>query len=114
MSRVYGTVSMGLRAPIIRQGDDLVKIVTDSILEAMKAEGAEATMIFLHWGEEYDLRGNAAQQKMAQKLCDMGFDVIVGGHAHVVQPVTVMFSQGPYSLLPLEALRQIQSSAHTT
>ena len=39
MSRVYGTVSMGLRAPIIRQGDDLAKIVTDSVVEAIKVEG---------------------------------------------------------------------------
>ncbi len=30
---------MGLRAPIIRQGDDLAKIVTDSVVEAMKVEG---------------------------------------------------------------------------
>ena len=30
---------MGLRAPIIRQGDDLVKIVADSVAEAMKEEG---------------------------------------------------------------------------
>ena len=36
MSRMLGTVSMGVRAPIIRQGDDLAKIVTDSILEAIK------------------------------------------------------------------------------
>ena len=39
MSRVYGTVSIGLRAPIIRQGDDLAKIVTDSVIEAMHVEG---------------------------------------------------------------------------
>ncbi|MBR0350164.1 MAG: coenzyme F420-0:L-glutamate ligase [Clostridia bacterium] len=39
MSRVYGTVSMGLRAPIIRQGDDLVEIVTGSVVEAMNVEG---------------------------------------------------------------------------
>ena len=39
MSRVYGTVSLGLRAPIIRQGDDLVEIVTGSVVEAMNVEG---------------------------------------------------------------------------
>ena len=39
MSRVYGTVSMGLRAPIVRQGDNLVDIVTGSVVEAMKVEG---------------------------------------------------------------------------
>ena len=36
MSRMVGTVSMGIRAPIIRSGDNLVDIVTNSILEAMK------------------------------------------------------------------------------
>ena len=39
MSRMLGTVSMGVRAPIIRVGDDMVKIVTDTVLEAMKEDG---------------------------------------------------------------------------
>ncbi len=39
MSRVYGTVSMGLRAPIIRQGDDMVEIVTGTVVEAINKEG---------------------------------------------------------------------------
>ena len=39
--RRVGTVSRGIRCPIIRQGDDLSKIVTDSVLEAAKAEGFE-------------------------------------------------------------------------
>ncbi|MEQ2454989.1 coenzyme F420-0:L-glutamate ligase [Flavonifractor hominis] len=39
MSRMVGTVSMGIRAPIIRSGDDLVEIVTTSVLDAVK-EGA--------------------------------------------------------------------------
>ena len=37
MSRMLGTVSMGVRAPIIREGDDLVKIVTNCVLDAMKS-----------------------------------------------------------------------------
>ena len=36
MSRMVGTVSRGLRAPIIREGDNLVDIVTNSVLEASK------------------------------------------------------------------------------
>ena len=35
MGRMLGTVSMGIRAPIIRQGDDLVKIVTDCVMQAV-------------------------------------------------------------------------------
>ena len=38
MSRCVGTVSRGIRAPIIREGDDLAKIVTDCVLEASKDE----------------------------------------------------------------------------
>ena len=37
--RMVGTTSRGLRAPIIRQGDDLVKIVVDTVLEASKDDG---------------------------------------------------------------------------
>ena len=39
MDRKVGTVSRGIRCPIIREGDDLVKIVVDSVLEAAESEG---------------------------------------------------------------------------
>ena len=39
MSRMVGTVSRGVRAPIIRNGDDIVEIVTNSVLEASKDDG---------------------------------------------------------------------------
>ncbi len=39
MERRVGTISRGIRCPIIREGDDLVKIVTDSVLEAAEGEG---------------------------------------------------------------------------
>ena len=40
-NRKVGTVSRGIRCPIIREGDDLATIVTDSVLEAAEAEGFE-------------------------------------------------------------------------
>ena len=39
--RKIGTVSRGIRCPIIREGDDLAAIVTDSVLEAAVSEGFE-------------------------------------------------------------------------
>ena len=39
--RRVGTVSRGIRCPIIREGDDLAKIVADSVLEAAECEGFE-------------------------------------------------------------------------
>ena len=35
MERIIGTVSRGLRAPIIREGDDLSQIVVDTVMEAV-------------------------------------------------------------------------------
>ena len=39
MERKVGTVSRGIRGPIIREGDDLAKIVVRSVLEAAESEG---------------------------------------------------------------------------
>ena len=39
MERFFGTVSRGVRAPIIKEGDDIVSIVTQTILNASKNEG---------------------------------------------------------------------------
>ena len=39
MSRMVGTVSRGIRAPIIKSGDDIVEIVVDSVLQAANEGG---------------------------------------------------------------------------
>ena len=41
MERKVGTISRGVRCPIIREGDDLASIVVDSVLEAAESEGFE-------------------------------------------------------------------------
>ena len=71
--------------------DKFYSELTD-ILEKMKSEGAEATMLFIHWGTEYEIVENNYQDTIAQKVCDLGVDVIVGGHPHVVQPVQLLSS----------------------
>ena len=41
MQRRTGTISRGIRCPIIREGDDLAKIVCDSVIEAAEIDGFE-------------------------------------------------------------------------
>lgn len=41
MERKVGTISRGIRCPIIREGDDLAAIVVDSVLDAASSEGFE-------------------------------------------------------------------------
>ena len=59
-------------------------------ISAMRAEGADAVMLFIHWGDEYHTTPNKTQKAIAQKLCDLGVDVIVGGHPHVIQPMEML------------------------
>lgn len=61
-------------------------------IEDMKNEGAEIIVYYMHWGNEYKIVENDYQNQMAQKLCDMGVDVIVGGHPHVLQPIEYLTS----------------------
>lgn len=64
-----------------------------SELSAMKEEGADITVVYIHWGTEYVTKPNSNQKKIAQQLCDLGVDIIVGGHPHVIQPIEVLTSQ---------------------
>lgn len=61
-------------------------------LKAMRQEGALAAVMYIHWGNEYKLQPNKQQRAIAQKLCDLGVDVIIGGHPHVVQPLEILTS----------------------
>ncbi len=74
--------------------DDLASFYSElgTVYSDMLSAGAEATMVYIHWGDEYQLTENGTQNAIAQKLCDLGFDVIVGGHPHVVQPMELLES----------------------
>ncbi len=61
-------------------------------IAAMEAAGAEAVVLYIHWGNEYRLTESVQQNQIAQKMCDLGVDVIVGGHPHVVQPMELLSS----------------------
>ncbi len=63
------------------------------VINAMKQDGAEFISFYMHWGEEYQLTANNWQKSISQKLCDMGVNMIIGGHPHVVQPVELIHSE---------------------
>lgn len=65
----------------------------EQYLKEMEAAGAEATIMFIHWGQEYMLAPSTEQKGIAQNLCDLGIDVIIGGHPHVVQPIDLLESK---------------------
>ncbi len=64
-----------------------------SVIDTMKKDGAEAIVFYMHWGNEYQVKPNTYQKAVAQQLCNMGVDVIVGGHPHVLQPIELLHSE---------------------
>lgn len=66
----------------------------EDIIKGMKNDGAEFITFYMHWGEEYQLSANTWQKSIAQKLSNLGVDIIIGGHPHVVQPVELIHAEG--------------------
>ena len=80
-------------------------------LEEMKALGADFSVFFVHWGNEYQFKPNSFQTQMAEKLCELGVDVIVGGHPHVIQPYdTLTSSDGAHQTLCLYSMGNMISN----
>lgn len=63
------------------------------LIKDMKKDGADIIFYYIHWGIEYQTQENNIQRSIAQKLCDLGVDVIVGGHPHVIQPMDILHSE---------------------
>lgn len=57
---------------------------------ALRKAGAEIVCVCIHWGVEYQLTEHPTQRETAQYLADLGVDLIIGSHPHVIQPMKVM------------------------
>ena len=74
-------------------------------MEAMESEGVDVVIAFMHWGTENKLTPLGSQTMIAQQLCEMGVDVIIGGHPHVVQPMELLTSaDGNHSTICLYSM----------
>lgn len=49
---------------------------------------ANAVVVAMHWGTEYESEPNAQQLEYAKFLADLDVDLVLGTHAHITQPIT--------------------------
>ncbi|MBQ3547567.1 MAG: CapA family protein [Clostridia bacterium] len=63
------------------------------VIAKMKQDGADYITFYMHWGNEYQRTQNTWQKTIAQKLSNMGVNMIIGGHPHVVQPIEYIYSE---------------------
>lgn len=60
---------------------------------------ADVVLVYMHWGEEYTNGASDEQRAIAQVCADIGVDVVIGSHAHVIQPVEWVSRSGGGKML---------------
>ena len=71
---------------------------------ALARQEADAIVVFIHWGTEYETTPDESQKEIAELLNEAGVDVIVGTHPHVVQPMEIITSADGHETLVFYSL----------
>lgn len=86
LAYTYGTNGI----PVPKGKEYLVNLFSEeqakADIEAVK-DKVDVVLVSMHWGVEYTHTPTAEQRRQAQFLADLGVDVIIGSHPHVIQPI---------------------------
>ena len=98
LSYTYGTNGMVLPAG----SEHIIPLPSDEVITrqvALAKEVGELVFVSMHWGEENWFQLSDRQKNFAKLMTDLGVDVVIGHHPHVVQPVEWMESNGNRTLI---------------
>lgn len=86
LNYTYGT--NGIR---LDEGKDyLVNYIDDEKIKKdvlYAEENSDFTLAFMHWGTEYSSEPDDEQKRLCELMCELGVDLIIGSHPHVIEPV---------------------------
>ena len=85
LNYTYGTNGLPFSDPVYVNLVDSVLIKKDVI--NAKNKDLDKLIIFVHWGYEYKDFPNSYQKKYNRFFQDLGVDVVIGSHPHVIQPM---------------------------
>ncbi len=86
LAYTYGT--NGIAIP--KGKEYLVNVYTKTMLAndiANIRDKVDLLIVSMHWGDEYVFQPNAEQQDLAHYLAELGVNIVIGNHPHVVQPI---------------------------
>jgi len=115
----YSTLTNGLTIP--KGKEYLFNLYSDEKVKAdveRVRDKVDVVMIAMHWGEEYTHTPTYEEKKIAQYLADLGADIVIGTHPHVIQPIDfigdtmVIYSLGNFlsSQIGVEKLTGLMAS----
>lgn len=73
---------------------DLIKKRIDALQEV-----SDVQIVSIHWGEEYVSEISEEQKAIAQYMNELGVDVIIGSHPHVIEPVELIQTENQTTLV---------------
>lgn len=85
LNYTYGTNGLEVAEPLIINYIDTAVIRKD--VARAKELKADYIVCNMHWGTEYKFLPNEYQKKYEKFCYDLGVDMVIGGHPHVVQPM---------------------------
>jgi len=113
LSYTYGTNGI----PIPKDTPYLIPLIDKDVIKA-DIEGIEdkcdALAVSMHWGVEYQLKQNGTQEELAEFLCSLGVDLIIGHHPHVIQPAAWIESENGNRAFCVYSLGNFISSQEKT
>ena len=59
----------------------------DGVISSLKSQGAQLVILSVHWGIEKDTAPSEEQIALAHKAIDLGADLVIGTHPHVLQGI---------------------------
>ena len=85
LNYTYGTNGLPFSDPVYVNLVDSVLIKKD--VTSAKNKDLDKLVVFVHWGYEYRDFPNSYQKKYNHLFQDLGVDVVIGSHPHVIQPM---------------------------
>ena len=91
LNMTYGTNGLRTSGPNLVNRMNREQVTAD--FAKLNELGAMLQVVFIHWGNEYQLEADQYQRHFAEFLVDQGVDLIVGGHPHVSQDADTLINQ---------------------
>ncbi len=85
-----------------------IERITADVNEAKKV--ADFIIVFPHWGIEYTHTPVESETTLAKQLADLGVDLVIGAHPHVIQPVEWVEGQNGHKTLVYYSLGNFVSN----
>lgn len=85
LNYTYGTNGIPVPAPGMVNLIDTAQMRVD--IHKAKQVNPDAIIVFVHWGNEYESLPTRGQRQLADYLCRLGADLVIGSHPHVLQPM---------------------------